>query len=82
MHRRVDVLMPDLELGADVVCVSLWLVEVGTAVRVDDRLLEIVADGVTFDVPSSCAGRLVRKLVGEDDPLRPGDLLGTIEVEE
>lgn len=81
MRRRVDVVMPDLGLGDAVVCVSLWLVDVGASVLADDRLVEVMSDGVTVDLPAPCGGRLVRTYFGEDDPVRPGDRLGVIEVE-
>ncbi len=81
MPTRVDVVMPDLELGGDVPRVSLWLVEVGASVPAGDRLVEIVADGVTVDLPAPCAGRLVKKFVGEDDPVRAGERLATIEAD-
>lgn len=71
--------MPDLDLGAEPVVVSLWLVDVGSVVSRGDRLLEVAADGVTIDIPSPATGTLQATAVYEDDRVTPGLRLGTIE---
>ena len=75
----VQITMPDLGLGAEPVVVSLWLVDVGSAVSRGDRLLEVAADGVTIDIPSPATGTLQAAAVYEDDRVSPGMRLGTIE---
>ncbi len=75
----VDVVMPDLDLGAAAVTVSLWLVDVGGPLLEGDRLLEVAADGVTVDLPAPAAGTLQAVFVYEDDLLTPGMRLGVIE---
>ncbi|MBL9091022.1 MAG: lipoyl domain-containing protein [Planctomycetaceae bacterium] len=77
----VDFTMPDLDLGDEPVAVSLWLVEVGSSFLEGDRLLEIAADGVTVDLPAPTAGKLRTLFVYEDDRLRPGMKLATIDTE-
>lgn len=74
-----DLIMPDLGLPPGSLYVSLWLVDVGTAVRCGDRLLEVAAEGVTVDLPSPADGVLRKTLVAEDDPLSPGQRLAVID---
>lgn len=74
---RHPILLP--ELGVANPTVSLWLVEVGSEVSEGDRVLEIVADSVTVDLPAPTTGVLVETLVTDDDPLAVGQLLGIIE---
>jgi len=77
----VDFTMPDLGLGDDHLAVSLWLVDVGSSFLEGDRLLEVTADGVTVDLPAPTAGKLRVVFVYEDDRLRPGMKLATIEAD-
>jgi pyruvate/2-oxoglutarate dehydrogenase complex dihydrolipoamide acyltransferase (E2) component len=78
---RHELLLPDLGFGDRPVRVSLWLVDQGREVTQGDRLLEIVADSVTVDLPSPASGVLVATLVSDDEPLRIGQTLGIIECE-
>jgi len=71
--------MPELGLSGRQVVVSMWLVEVGDEVTEGDRLLEVLADGVTVDLPSPASGILVETLVDEDEPLSAGQRLAIIE---
>ena len=68
----VDLRMPDLGLPAGSVRVSLWLVDKGATVAAGDRVLELVADGVTVDLSAPSDGTLKRTLVAEDDPVEVG----------
>jgi pyruvate/2-oxoglutarate dehydrogenase complex dihydrolipoamide acyltransferase (E2) component len=76
---QIPITMPDLGLGDESVTVSLWLVDVGSAVSRGDRLLEVAADGVTVDIPAPATGTLLATAVHEDDHVTPGMRLGTIE---
>jgi pyruvate/2-oxoglutarate dehydrogenase complex dihydrolipoamide acyltransferase (E2) component len=76
--REHQLLMPDLDLGDIAVSASVWLVEVGSKVTAGDRLLEVVAGGVTVDLPAPADGILSRVFVTEDDCLSPGQLLAII----
>jgi len=77
---RHPILLPDL--GVANPAVSLWLVEVGAEVSEGDRLVEIVADSVTVDLPAPTTGVLAETLVTDDDRLEVGQLLGIIETPE
>lgn len=79
----VAVVAPELGLGAgERVVVSCWLVHVGDEVVEGDRLVELLAGDVTFDVASPGTGRLTRVDVGIDGRVRTGMTLGTVETEE
>jgi pyruvate/2-oxoglutarate dehydrogenase complex dihydrolipoamide acyltransferase (E2) component len=71
-HRLV---VPDLGLGDGEVLVSLWLVPEGAAVSEGDRIVELVAGGVTLDLEAPVSGWLVHQCVDEDAVVAPGDVL-------
>lgn len=77
---RAEVILP--ELGASPVALSVWFADTGDPVFEGDRLVEVVVGGATFDVPAPATGRLAEKCAWPDDPVRPGQVLGLVEVEE
>ena len=78
--RRVPLVVPELGMGKVVVAVSLWLVPSGAVVLAGDRVLELVAGGVTIDLEAPVSGRLVAQHVDEDEPVVPGRLVAEFEV--
>jgi 2-oxoglutarate dehydrogenase E2 component (dihydrolipoamide succinyltransferase) len=78
-HDRIELLLPELGMGAVPLLVGQWLVEAGREVTEGDRLLEIVAGSATVDLPAPASGVLREMLVGEDDRLTVGQVLGVIE---
>ncbi|HEX4149409.1 MAG TPA: lipoyl domain-containing protein [Pirellulales bacterium] len=76
---RITLLLPELGLDDAPIVLSLWLVPLGSEVAEGDRLVEVLADGVTVDLPSPASGVLVEMAAGEDDSIRVGQLLGVIE---
>jgi pyruvate dehydrogenase E2 component (dihydrolipoamide acetyltransferase) len=77
---RVDIILP--ELGAAPVVLSSWFADPGDQVYEGDRLVEVLVDGATFDVPAPATGRLAEKEVFRGDVLQPGQVLGMVEAEE
>ncbi len=77
---RVEIVLP--EIGADPVVLSLWFVDPGDVVYEGDRVVEILSNGATFDVPAPATGRFIEKRALPDDPLVPGQVLGVVETEE
>jgi pyruvate/2-oxoglutarate dehydrogenase complex dihydrolipoamide acyltransferase (E2) component len=77
---RRPILLPDLGVRAAVL--SVWFVNPGDQVYAGDRLVEILAGGATFDVPSPVTGQFVERLALPDDSLQPGQILGMVEEEE
>ena len=76
---RTRLLVPDLGLTATPVAVSLWLVPEGSDVVEGDRVVELVAGGVTVDLGAPVNGRLVRQCVDEDGPAAAGTVLAEFE---
>ncbi len=76
---RTPVVLPDL--GAAPVALSLWFADVGDSVFEGERLVEVLASGATFDVSAPVSGKLVERLAWPGDVLRPGQILGVLELE-
>lgn len=79
---RIPLTLPELGLADAPIAVSQWLVEPEGRVTAGDRLVEVLAEGVTVDLASPASGRLVEILCDEDQQVRPGNILGWIESEE
>jgi pyruvate/2-oxoglutarate dehydrogenase complex dihydrolipoamide acyltransferase (E2) component len=77
---QAAILLP--ELGAEPVTLSAWFADPGDTVFEGDRLVEVLANGATFDVPAPATGRLVERRALPDDRLMPGQVLGAVEVDE
>ena len=73
-----DIVMPDLQLPEVQATLCIWLVPRGGNVLAGDRVVEILAGDVTVDLPAPADGVLVQQLVAEDDPVRPGQVLGRV----
>jgi pyruvate/2-oxoglutarate dehydrogenase complex dihydrolipoamide acyltransferase (E2) component len=73
---RYELKLPDL--GLQNVTVSLWLVQPGSDVTEGDRILEVMAEGVTVDLPAPATGILAEQLVVEDDPVEVDQVLGAV----
>ena len=64
------------ECGLDVpLVVAVWLVPEGATVTAGDRVVQLVAGGVTIDLEAPVTGRLVSCLVDEDDAVAAGGIL-------
>lgn len=74
---RVPLVAPDL--GCAGATLSLWLVAEGSEVLEGDRVVELVAGGVTVDLGAPVGGRLVAQRVDEDAAVAPGDVLAEFE---
>lgn len=76
---QANVTLPDL--GAAPVVLSVWFADPGDWVYEGDRLVEVLTNGASFDVPAPATGRLVNRLAHPDQRLHIGQILGTLEVE-
>ncbi len=74
---RVPLVAPEIGIGG--VSLSLWLVPEGSDVVEGDRVVELVAGGVTVDLGAPVSGRLVRQCVDEDGPVAAGTVLAEFE---
>lgn len=77
---QAPIILPDV--GAEPVVLSLWFADPGDEILEGDRLIEVLVAGATFDVAAPASGRLTEKLALPDDALRPGQVLGFMDVEE
>jgi pyruvate/2-oxoglutarate dehydrogenase complex dihydrolipoamide acyltransferase (E2) component len=79
MPMQAQIILPDL--GAESVIFSAWFADVGDHVYEGDRLVEVLVEGATFDVPAPATGQLLEQHAFRPDRLHPGQVLGAIEVE-
>ncbi len=68
------------EFGLDVpLAVAVWLVAEGAAVTEGDRVVQLVAGGITIDLEAPVTGHLVSCLVEEDEPVAAGAVVAEFE---
>ncbi len=68
------------EFGLDVpLAVAVWLVSEGAAVNEGDRVVQLVAGGITIDLEAPVTGRLASCLVEEDEPVAAGAVVAEFE---
>jgi pyruvate/2-oxoglutarate dehydrogenase complex dihydrolipoamide acyltransferase (E2) component len=73
------IILPDL--GAGPATLSTWFADVGDPVYEGDRLVEVLLEGATFDVPAPATGRLVEQRALRSERLHAGQVLGTVVTE-
>ena len=80
---QAPIILPEIgiETGTEM-CVSLWFAEEGEEILEGDRLVELLAGSVTFDIPAPVGGRLIQVRVAEEDVVRSGDVLALVETED
>jgi pyruvate/2-oxoglutarate dehydrogenase complex dihydrolipoamide acyltransferase (E2) component len=76
---RIELRLPDFDLGPAVVTACSWHAAIGQRVVAGDRLLEVLAGDVTIDLPAPASGLLVKRLVAMDEVLSTGQILALIE---
>ena len=80
---QAPVTLPDVRVETETeMFVSFWFAEEGEEVLEGDRLVEILAGSVTFDVPAPLSGRLVEVRAAEEDAVHCGDVLALVETED
>jgi len=72
------ILMPALGESVTEGTVTRWLKAVGDTIAVDEPLLEVSTDKVDTELPSPVAGVLLSIIVGEDETVEVGAVLGTV----
>ena len=78
---RYEVKLPSLgEDTTEAATVSMWLANVGDEIRENDDLLELTTDKAAFTVPCPKTGRLVEKLVNENQEVHMGDTIAALEI--
>jgi pyruvate/2-oxoglutarate dehydrogenase complex dihydrolipoamide acyltransferase (E2) component len=72
------IVMPDAGTDCEPVRVSAWLVQPGDRVTVGDRVVEVLIDGVTFDITTEIGGRFATIEIPVGSLVRVGMTLGWI----
>jgi pyruvate/2-oxoglutarate dehydrogenase complex dihydrolipoamide acyltransferase (E2) component len=78
-HVTTPIILPDLGVGP--LTLSVWFVEPGDPVLQGERVLEVLAEGATFDITAPATGKLLHKEAFSREYLTPGQVLGMIEEE-
>jgi 2-oxoglutarate dehydrogenase E2 component (dihydrolipoamide succinyltransferase) len=75
-------LLPAMGESVDEATVTQWLKNEGDIIAADDAVVEIATDKVDSEVPSEISGKLLQKLVEENQVVRVGEPLAIIETDE
>lgn len=75
-------LLPAMGESVDEATVTQWLKNEGDVIEADDAVVEIATDKVDSEVPSEISGKLLKKLVEENQVVLVGEPLAIIETEE
>ena len=75
-------LLPAMGESVDEATVTQWLKNEGDIIEADDAVVEIATDKVDSEVPSEISGKLLKKLVEENQVVRVGEPLAVIETSE
>ena len=75
-------LLPAMGESVDEATVTQWLKNEGDIIEADDAVVEIATDKVDSEVPSEISGKLIKKLVEENQVVRVGEPLAIIETSE
>ena len=75
-------LLPAMGESVDEATVTQWLKNEGDIIEADVAVVEIATDKVDSEVPSEISGKLLKKLVDENQVVRVGEPLAIIETSE
>ncbi len=78
---QFQIIVPDIGAEEQPVHLSCWLVDVGDWIEEGDRVVEMVLNGMTFDISSTVSGELRKILQPEKSALKSGMCLGYIRKE-
>ena len=78
----VEIKLPELGAGDEIIRMGCWLAEPGDSVIAGDRLIELVLPGMTFDVVAPASGTLQRIERPFESAVQPGDVLGWIDPDD
>ena len=75
-------LLPAMGESVEEATITQWLKNEGDFIESDDAVVEIATDKVDSEVPSEISGKLLKKLVEENQVVRVGEPLAIIETDE
>jgi 2-oxoisovalerate dehydrogenase E2 component (dihydrolipoyl transacylase) len=73
----LEIVMPDLE-GAEEITIGAWNKKKGDHVDEGETLLEALTDKVNAEIPSPVSGVVEELLLGEGDPVKPGQPIARV----
>src|SRR5437763_13270544 len=76
----VQITLPQMGESVTEGTILEWLKQVGDTVEADEGIVEVSTDKVDAEVPSPASGVLTKILVGPDETVPTGAVLGEIEV--
>ena len=77
--ETVQITMPQMGESVSEGTVLTWLKKEGDWVDKDETVVEVSTDKVDAEIPAPAAGKLAKIVVGEDEVIEVGGLLGEIE---
>ncbi len=79
MSPPLEIRFPDDQQEGTEASVARWLVQAGAVVAAHEPIVEIETDKVVVEVATPRAGRLSKILIGENQAVKPGELLATLD---
>ncbi len=80
--KIVDITVPHWGLELEEATVTGWLKQLGDTVVVGEPILTMETDKAEGEVEAEVGGRLAEILASAGDVVKPGDVLGRLEVDE
>jgi pyruvate/2-oxoglutarate dehydrogenase complex dihydrolipoamide acyltransferase (E2) component len=75
----VPIILPEVGAGDQTIRISCWLVDRGESVERDERVVELLISGITFDVSAPASGVLTQIEKTTACQVTPGNVLGWID---
>ena len=79
MAELIEIRIPEEQEEGTTLELAGWLKKVGEMVAKDEAVAEVATDKAVLEIPAPAAGILREQLVGEEDALEPGQLIGRLE---
>ena len=76
-----SIIAPDIGAEDQTVRLSCWLVDIGDEINAGDRIVELVLNGITFDISAEVSGILTKIELSKDSEIQPGMKLGEITLQ-
>lgn len=78
---QIEILMPKMGESVMEATITNWLKNEGDTIEMDEIIVEIATDKVDSEVPSTSAGKLVKKLFNNGDVVKIGEAFAIIETD-
>lgn len=78
---KIEITMPKLGESVMEATITNWLVNEGDTIALDQPIVEIATDKVDSEVPSTNAGKLIKKLYNTGDVVKIGEAFAIIETD-